>query len=76
MGAIHDTRHQEHWSMMGKIGQPYFGYRLPSIVSYGDSHPYMDPLFDLVNPNISPTISLSGKYQKTFIYRSNRTNSQ
>ena len=33
-------------------------------------------LCDGVQPKMSPTISFSGMYRKSFIYRRNRTNSQ
>ena len=37
---------------------------------------WINNYLDLFQTKISPTLSLSGMYQKPFIYRINRTNSQ
>ena len=39
-------------------------------------HLYAVVLNDLFQPKMSPTLSFSGVYRKSFIYRRNRTNSQ
>ena len=38
--------------------------------------PVISSIYDLFQPKMSPTLSFSGMYRKSFIHRRNRTNSQ
>ena len=62
---------------LNDAGKTWFDFLKKGLIERGWSPSEIDPcLFDLFQPKMSPTLSFSGMYQKSFIYRRNRTNSQ